>query len=140
MREMLPNAAGQRLNQSWNAQDQIMLGAAFYNTAIPERKLEWMLMPMYGFNSGKLVGVGDLKYNVYAESSFFRKVQFGYNFKSFSSETTESTMFYGPDSFTKPTVITSYDNWLRHEVSMDMELNNGGLRNAKHSVLVRGVS
>ncbi len=124
----------------WNAQDKFMLGAAFYNTAIPERKLEWLVAPMYAFGSKKLVGIGDLKYNVYGNESIIRKLTFGYNFKAFSTETIENTMFFEDQVFSQETEVTNYQQWQRHEVSADLELNNYNLRKAKHNLLVRGVN
>ena len=124
----------------WNAQDKFMVGAAFYNTAIPERKLEWLVAPMYAVGSNKLVGIGDLKYNIYGRESIIRKLTFGYNYKAFSTETVEWTRFYQNESYKEPRKITAYNQWQRHEISADFELNNQNLRNAKHNILIRGIN
>lgn len=124
----------------WNAQDQFMLGAAFYNTAIPERKLEWLVAPMYAFGSNNLVGIGDLKYNLYGKESIVRKLTFGYNYKAFSTEVKEETFFYDGVNYNNLTEVTLYQQWQRHEVSADIELNNYNLRKAKHNILIRGIN
>jgi hypothetical protein len=124
----------------WNAQDKFMIGAAFYNTAIPERKLEWLVAPMYAFGSENLVGIGDLKYNLYGTESIIRKLTFGYNFKAFSTEVIEDTYFYNDVTYTEATQITEHQQWQRHEVSADIELNNYNLRKAKHNILIRGLN
>lgn len=124
----------------WNAQDKFMLGAAFYNTAIPERKLEWLVAPMYAFGSNKLVGLGDLKYNLYGSESIIRKLTFGYNYKAFSTEIIENTYFYEDAVYDNLTEVTAYQQWQRHEVSADIELNNYNLRKAKHNILIRGIN
>ncbi|MGB0982745.1 MAG: M1 family metallopeptidase [Saprospiraceae bacterium] len=67
-----------------NMHDGFMLGAAFYNSFIPQKALEFVVMPMYGFGSGKLVGTGDLNYTMFPKSDKFRHVKVGVNVKSFS--------------------------------------------------------
>jgi len=124
----------------WNAQDKLMLGAAFYNTAIPERKLEWLVAPMYAIGSKKLVGLGDVKYNLYGNGGLIRKATLGYNYKAFSTETIEWTRFYNDQSFKEFQEITDYSQWQRHEISADIELNNYNLRKAKHNILIRGIN
>jgi hypothetical protein len=69
-----------------NLHDGFMLGAAFYNSAIPQKALEVNVMPMYAFGSGKLVGTGDLNYSMFPKSDKFRHVKVGVNLKSFSKE------------------------------------------------------
>ena len=40
----------------WNFHDKAMMGIAFYNTGIKEKKNEWMLNPMYAFGSKQISG------------------------------------------------------------------------------------
>ena len=67
----------------WNETDEGMLGLSFYNTTFPKKKLEWLAMPMYSFNQKSLTGIGQIKYNWFP-SKTFRKIDIGYQAKSFS--------------------------------------------------------
>lgn len=67
----------------WNESDQGMLGAAFYNTTFPEKKLEWLAIPMYSIRNNTFTGVSSLYYNWYP-TPIFRKLSLGYEGKSFS--------------------------------------------------------
>lgn len=69
---------------AWNAYDKTMLGMAIYNSTIPERKFEYVLAPMYSFNSKDLNGVGTLKYNIYPKGKKIRKISLGLGVKSYN--------------------------------------------------------
>ncbi len=124
----------------WNSQDNYMLGMSFYNTSFPEKKLEWMLSPMYAFNTNTVTGIADVRWNNSFTKGPFRKVTLGYNFKTFSSETSiaayDSDLLALADDLDLE--VPKTENWLRNEVSLDIELRTG-LRNAKHNVVVRGI-
>jgi len=62
----------------FNMYDKFMLGAAFYNHAVPQKKLEWVAMPMYSFGSKKLVGHADMYLNLTPEK-VFQSVRIGVN-------------------------------------------------------------
>ncbi|MCB9048284.1 MAG: M1 family metallopeptidase [Lewinellaceae bacterium] len=70
---------------SWNNYDKLMPGLLLYNTAIPEKRLEWALAPFFGLGSGELAGIGDVHYNFYPEGNFSQRVALGANFRSFHS-------------------------------------------------------
>lgn len=53
----------------WNNYNKFMLGTVIYNNLLPEKKLEWALMPMYGFGNKDLAGGASINYNMH-----FRKV------------------------------------------------------------------
>ena len=68
---------------SWNNYDKLMPGLLLYNTAIPEKRLEWTLVPFFGLGSGGLAGIGDAHYNFYPEGNFAQRITLGTNFRSF---------------------------------------------------------
>jgi hypothetical protein len=124
----------------WNSQDRYMLGMSFYNTSFPEKKLEWMLSPMYAFKTNTVTGIADVKWNNNFVKGPFRKMVLGYNFKSFSSEISlpayNQSLAALVDALNLEVPRT--ENWLRNEVNLDIELRSK-LRNAKHNIGVRGI-
>ncbi|HEY4797599.1 MAG TPA: M1 family metallopeptidase, partial [Bacteroidia bacterium] len=60
----------------WNNYNKFMLGAVFYNNVIPEKKLEWQIMPMYGFGNKDLAGGAALHYNIHF-NKIFQTVRIG---------------------------------------------------------------
>ena len=61
----------------WNEYDHFMLGMAFYNNFLPEKKLEFQLMPMYSFAEKDLAGYGKVMYNLFSDDHIFQKIQVG---------------------------------------------------------------
>lgn len=62
----------------WNNYNKFMLGAAVYNNLLPEKKLEWTLMPMYGFGNKDLAGGASVNYNMHF-GRLFQTVRLGVN-------------------------------------------------------------
>jgi hypothetical protein len=62
----------------WNNYNKFMLGAAVYNNLLPEKKLEWVLMPMYGFGNKDLAGGASVHYNIHP-NAIFQTIRFGVN-------------------------------------------------------------
>lgn len=62
----------------FNNYDKFMLGAAFYNHLVPQKKFEWCVMPMYGFGSKKLVGHADAFLN-FSGYGAFQSIRIGAN-------------------------------------------------------------
>ncbi|MFT5602605.1 MAG: hypothetical protein ACI9N1_002864, partial [Flavobacteriales bacterium] len=117
----------------WNDQDKFMAGLALYNKSFPEKKFEWLAAPMYAFGSNSLVGVGDIGYNFYSQG-MFRRLSLGYSVKSFNSIDDINVLADGVIenvAFLKP--------WVKHQFSIESELNNGALRKAKHNIDLRGI-
>ncbi|MCX6290829.1 MAG: M1 family metallopeptidase [Bacteroidetes bacterium] len=68
----------------WNHYNQFMAGAAFYTMFIPEKKFEYVLMPMYAFGTKDLTGGGNVAYSMYPYQSPVRKIQFSVGVQSYS--------------------------------------------------------
>jgi hypothetical protein len=74
----------------WNAYDKFMPSFAFYNSTIPMKKFEFLVMPAYSFKTKDLNGVGNLAYNIYPKSGVFQKIRIGANVKSFNYDDRDS--------------------------------------------------
>jgi hypothetical protein len=68
----------------WNNYNKFMLGAAVYNNLLIERKLEWVVMPMYGFGNKDLAGAASVHYNIHP-NAIFQTVRFGVNAERYSN-------------------------------------------------------
>jgi hypothetical protein len=67
-----------------NTADKFMLGAAFYNSSLMAKKINYLVMPMYSFDQHEVNGIGNINYNLVSHSnSFIRQVIFGFNFQRF---------------------------------------------------------
>lgn len=71
----------------WNNYNNFMLGAVFYNNVLPEKKLEYRLMPMYGFGNKDLAGGASIHYNIHP-NKVFQTIRFGINAERYCYGTT----------------------------------------------------
>lgn len=67
---------------AWNNYDKFSLGALFYNTLVPAKKLQFVAAPLYGFNSKDLIGFGAIDYHLYPGSNFFKAITIGAQIRS----------------------------------------------------------
>ena len=67
----------------YNVHNGIMPGIGFYNTALPQKKAEYALFPMYSFQSNTVTGYGDIGYNFFPNESKFQRVRLGLHAASF---------------------------------------------------------
>jgi hypothetical protein len=68
----------------WNNYDKYMLGLAFYNSLIPFRRFEYVIMPMYAFRTRSLNGGLNIGYNLFPEESFARNIRLGVKAEKFN--------------------------------------------------------
>jgi len=68
----------------YNNYDGLMIGAAITNCDLPQPKLQFIITPLYAFNSNQLNGIGQIKYSWYLKR-LFQKIEFGINGERFSS-------------------------------------------------------
>ncbi len=74
----------------WNRQDGVMAGVLLHNITFPVRPWKYYIIPMYGFRSRKLVGLGDINYNFYPRGSRLRRVRIGLFGRRFTPGETSS--------------------------------------------------
>lgn len=58
----------------WNYYNHAMIGAAFYNHTIPQKKFEYTLMPMFAVGTLSLNGEGNMAYNFQPIKGPFRQI------------------------------------------------------------------
>lgn len=68
----------------WNAYDESMFGAAFYNTVFPHRSFEYIVAPFFGLGSLEPSVMALVQYNVFPKSGHFQKLTFGFKGRSFN--------------------------------------------------------
>jgi hypothetical protein len=61
----------------WNNYNGPMVGLALYNNVIPQKKFEYVLMPMYGIKNNDIAGSGTIMYNMLPKKGPFRQVTLG---------------------------------------------------------------
>jgi hypothetical protein len=74
----------------FNAHDGFMLGALFYNSVLPQKKFEYTLAPMYGFNSKNVTGLANFDFYMFPKKENFKHIKVGVNLKSFGKYDNES--------------------------------------------------
>lgn len=67
-----------------NVYDGLMLGIATHNNLLPARRLQYQWTPLYGTNSGELVGTANVKYNIFPKAEKIKQLSFGVNSKAFN--------------------------------------------------------
>jgi hypothetical protein len=61
----------------WNDYNHFMFGAAFYNTILPQKKLEYIFMPLYSAGSQSLAGYANIKYHIPMRNGPLQQITFG---------------------------------------------------------------
>lgn len=69
----------------WNNYDKFMLGMALYNNVVPQKNFQYVLAPMYGFESGAPVGLGSIDYNIFTKGNIFQNITIGVAGSRFST-------------------------------------------------------
>jgi peptidase M1-like protein len=67
----------------WNMNDKGMLGIALYNTVIPAKRFEYVLAPLYAFDSENINGYVSMFYHI-MPNTIFQNIAIGTNVASFS--------------------------------------------------------
>jgi hypothetical protein len=106
-----------------NLYNKFMLGMAFYNSILPERKFEYAVMPMYSFHTQDVNGYAKLERHFYT-AGIFRRINLGVQGARFAYEG------YGNDAtYNKIAPFLSFD------------LNKQDKRSrVDHTVLLRSVN
>ncbi|HEY6162736.1 MAG TPA: M1 family metallopeptidase [Bacteroidia bacterium] len=102
----------------WNNYNGFMAGLVLYNNLAPEKKFEYILMPMYGFKNKDLAGMADLRLNMHP-GHVFQTVRLGVNAERFA---------YSTDPF--PTM-----NFNKVAPYLELELKRKELRNPYKNII-----
>ena len=70
----------------WNNYDKTLLGMAFYNSLIPQKKFEYVLAPFYGIRSKNVNGFFDVGYNAYPSGDVLQNIRLGVVCKKFTTD------------------------------------------------------
>jgi len=68
----------------WNKYDHVMPGIALYNNPLFQKKLDYVVAPMYSTKTSKLSGMFNAGYNWFADDGFIHDVRLGVSGKQFS--------------------------------------------------------
>ena len=61
----------------WNNYDKFMLGIGLYNSRLPRNNLEYLVAPMFSFNTGEIMGNADFSYTWFPNNGFFQNISIG---------------------------------------------------------------
>ena len=67
----------------WNQYNKLMPGIVFYNSLIPQKRFEYVLVPMYATNTNTFTGIGKINYNFLPQNNF-KRISPGINASHFS--------------------------------------------------------
>lgn len=70
---------------AYNVYNKSMLGLAFYNSLFPQKKNEYVFMPVYSFNTNDVNGYANYWHNFYKEGKI-RNIQLGFKSARFASK------------------------------------------------------
>jgi len=59
----------------WNNYNKTMLGIAFYNSLIPQKKFEYVFVPLYSFGTNEIAGSANIAYNMYPGGDLFQNIR-----------------------------------------------------------------
>ena len=97
-----------------NAYDKTMVGLVLYNSGINDKKVEWLINPLYGFGSKKLVGSGKIQSNINT-NGLFPRIELGYKIRSYNNEHNE---------------LYKEQRWTKQEIFTDLRIKSKNLRSS----------
>lgn len=97
-----------------NAFDKTMAGLALYNSSINDKKVEWLVNPLYGFGSKKLIGSGKIQTNINT-NGLFPRIELGYKIRSYHNEHDD---------------LYKEQRWTKQEIFTDLRFKSKNLRSS----------
>ena len=97
-----------------NAYDKTMAGLALYNSSINDKKVEWLVNPLYGFGSKKLIGSGKIQTNINT-NGLFPRIELGYKIRSYHNEHDD---------------LYKEQRWTKQEIFTDLRFKSKNLRSS----------
>ena len=95
-----------------NTYDKTMVGLALYNSSINDKKVEWLINPLYGFGSKKLVGSGKIQTNINT-NGLFPRIELGYKIRSYHNQHDD---------------LNKEQRWTKQEIFTDLRIKSKNLR------------
>lgn len=103
----------------YNEYNKFMLGCAFYNYTLLQKKTEFTIAPMYAFGSNTPVGFADLTRNFTQNNNLFQQITFIAKAKSFAYDHFDAKPFNDANS----TNVKSFDlNYYKVSATLDFEI------------------
>ncbi|MEZ4886107.1 MAG: M1 family metallopeptidase [Chitinophagales bacterium] len=68
----------------FNKYDGLMLGAAFYNSLAPRKRVEYFAVPMFSLNAADLVGTANIQYHLLPKKGVVNRLTFGLDVHRFT--------------------------------------------------------
>lgn len=81
----------------YNDYDGFMMGIGLHNLSVPQNKFQFALSPLYGSNSGRIVGLGFISFSHYPSSGAVKDWELKLSAKSFNYQ--ESDLNVGKSQF-----------------------------------------
>jgi hypothetical protein len=107
-----------------NAYDKTMAGLALFNSSINDKKIEWLINPLYGFGSKKLVGLGKIQTNINT-NGLFPRIELGYKIRSYHNEHDD---------------LYKEQRWIKQELFTDLRIKSKNLRSSPfQNILIRTI-
>jgi len=91
---------------AYNTYNKSMLGFAFYNSLFPQKKNEFVLMPVYSFNTNDVNGYANYWHNFYSEGKI-RNIQVGFKSARFATK----GLFYNSGDDTLNSYVKNYGSY-----------------------------
>ncbi len=110
-----------------NAYDGFMVGLGLYNTALPSKRFEWAIAPMFATKSKDLAGIGNLKFHSYP-SGGIQRITVGLGYKRFHHNEND----FIQEEFGIENNLFSYQ---RIKPSLELEFKNKRARDNKKQTL-----
>ncbi len=68
----------------FNKYDGLMLGAAFYNSLAPRKRVEYFAAPMFSLNASDIVGTANIQYHLLPKKGLAKRLTFGLDARRFT--------------------------------------------------------
>lgn len=88
----------------YNAYNKFMLGFAFYNYSLLQKKFEYTLAPFYSFGSNTPVGFAEMRLN-FTPDKIFQQISFGFKAKSFAFDAVNKQKQYPESKSNNPALF-----------------------------------
>jgi hypothetical protein len=103
----------------YNVYNKFMLGVAFYNYSLLQKRFEFTLAPMYAFGSNTPVGSANFQFNFNPDQTL-QRVSIGAKLKSYANDFSPPDKFFPNTNVTDPSAFTF--NYYKAEPFLKLEI------------------